>query len=544
MLKEVLMLIGPWLTTWEDWRKLERLNKATHEWSHFEDAAICLFGLWQECTTSLNEMQWQMLYNYDTDFPGFECLFYNPVPFLGDILKKSAYEQREQNRGILYRSFLELSDLSEKIVENAFREGNRIRRDPLPILGVNQWLLINCEDTDSLGMNCIPPYYFLKFAVPKGLKIVLVDHNRKPNKYSKGWIAETYHAVGRAAALGLSGLIVYNNNGRVAEQVLKSFVCALEEQKEGEFESPLEILSIPIREGFRDIDGYYARCMDIHLHRLRHQFALGKLRNLKFLNMGCVETENGAEDLGLMEVPYVCPNLKVLELGGYSGNAYLHDIQWPDNVYYGPHNCLNFDNLGHVRVGKTFPRVTGIHLGDYADSEAFLNSLNEGLFPSLRVLICRCLIIPLRMAGALTIGCPALRFLQIDGSDLVRHTYWHGLLKRLFVLIVYRKGNGSLILETGLFPVGCELRVLTIGYSGPFHDIPLCLEKILNVIDICLPKLEWLNVAVNPQRHRLSELELPDNLKRQFRQKSIVLSFIILRDRETFREEFIEHILI
>ncbi len=159
-LRKVLMLIGPWLT-WENWRKLERLNKVIHKWCRPEDAAISLFGLWQECTMSLSEMQRRMD-PYDC-FLLFESAFDNPVPFLGSLANEFNFLSHESESGVLYRSLLELPDFGEKIVGNAFRECNRIRRDPLPILRCNnQWLLINCNDTNGLEMNGIPPYYLLE----------------------------------------------------------------------------------------------------------------------------------------------------------------------------------------------------------------------------------------------------------------------------------------------------------------------------------------------------------------------------------------------
>ncbi len=134
--QNVLRLIGPLLTTWEDWCKLERLNKAIREWCHSEDAAICLFELWRECTMSLSEMR--RLQNYNTAFLAIEKYFDNPIPFLGGSGIYRGYTGVQGIRGSLYRSLLELSELQEKVVGNAFRKGSHIRRGPLPILGGSQ----------------------------------------------------------------------------------------------------------------------------------------------------------------------------------------------------------------------------------------------------------------------------------------------------------------------------------------------------------------------------------------------------------------------
>ncbi len=126
--------------------------------------------------------------------------------------------------------------------------------------------------------------------MPKGLKIVLVGpdastpYNPHSKLYPKGWIAETYKAVGRAAVLGLSGLIVYNCNEMLGVQILEPFVSALQEQKEREFESPLEILSFHPSssyayeyEGANPILARLRRRVGPLLRNMRDQFALGKL---------------------------------------------------------------------------------------------------------------------------------------------------------------------------------------------------------------------------------------------------------------------------
>ncbi len=532
-LKEGLMLIGPWLTTWEDWCKLERLNKAIREWCHSEDTAICLFGLWRERTMSLSEMR--RMHNYSTAFLAIEKYFDNPIPFLGGSDIYRGVTDVEGIRGSLYRSLLELSELEEKVVGNAFRKDSRIRRDPLPIMGSNQWLLIDWDNIIDSQSNCIPPYYCLKFAVPKGLKVVLA--RSYPVRGSlRGRIKRTCKAVGRAAALGMSGLILYDHSRSIVVQVLDSFVCALQEQKEGEFESPLEILSIPIAgEGFKSNEAIAMRLRDV-LRSLGHQFVLGKLRSLKYLNMGCVTSENDANGFGLMKVPYGCPNLQVLELGWHSGLENPLKFQWPDNVC-GPHNCLDFSDIDPFPVGKAFPRVTGIH-GDLEsfDSKRFVTFMKKGLFPSLRVLMCNGQMLEKGMAGALAISCPALRFLQIDMSDLGTngHADWCDLLKRLFVLVMNCFKRPQTIFETGSCPECCELRVLTIVYKDLckdwYHDLLLWLEELLNIIDICLPKLASLNVIFVKTYHNSStEVERRGNLKYRFRQKSVDLRFCLFR---------------
>ncbi len=261
MLK-VLEFIGPWLT-WDGWRKLGKLNKATREWCYSEDAAISLFGLWQEHTESLveiNQYLWdmgsrEMMSGWIDRKP--DVIFDNikTPPFVGcfvhffngDVDNSSVFAQRHSvSVGLaLYRSSLELSDLEKEIAGNSMYEGSIsscVRNDyddHLPMRGSDLWLLI----TSTRDSSSIPPYYYLKSAVPKGLKIVLdiVCWN------GLDWIGEMIEIIGRAAALELTGLVVYGAY-RDMTKILKLLVSALQEQEEG-FSSPLECLLLcPINE--------------------------------------------------------------------------------------------------------------------------------------------------------------------------------------------------------------------------------------------------------------------------------------------------------
>ncbi len=163
--------------------------------------------------------------------------------------------------------------------------------------------------------------------------------------------------------------------------------------------------------------------------------------------------------------------------------------------------------------------------------KTFVNDLVKGRFSSLRVLIC-CYdrfhyeVRPKPQQGlarVLSIGCPALRFLQIENRHLCADcpADWHDLFKRLFVLIVEHYDQGP-IFNVGLFPDGCELRVLTIEYLETDLDSLLWLETLLNIIDICLPKLVHLNFVWSLVEHASLAL-VWDNYKSQFRQKSVNL---------------------
>ncbi len=105
-LTAALNLVGPWLS-WQDWCKLEKLNKIIREWCHSEDASIGLFGLWQERTMSQYEAKRQLHRSSDAGFN-----FESPSPFLGLTSPYTGY-------AYVYRTLLQLSDLERKIVENA-----------------------------------------------------------------------------------------------------------------------------------------------------------------------------------------------------------------------------------------------------------------------------------------------------------------------------------------------------------------------------------------------------------------------------------------
>ncbi len=521
---KVLRLVGPWLA-WQGWRKLEKLNKVIREWCHSEDAAIGSLVLWQELTMSQYEMATQV------DMRVYNALnFENPIPFLGCIRTYHDHDDALEGTTTLYQSLLELSDLEKKIVGNASCTGRCVRSDPLRVKGVesDQWLLIDCSDLEET--NCIPPYFHLKFAVPKGLKIVLIDTKIYPFNDPCGYKQETYVAVGRAAALGLSGLVVYNYDPIVVVKVLESFVSTLQEQKEGEFQSPLEILSLPYlgrRLGNKKVYNTAVRdgCV---LPSLINEFVLGKLRNLKYLNLDYVDTKGKAEKFGLREVVlHACPNLQVLEQGWYSKYEYLQNIKLPDNVC-GPHNCIDFGFVDPFTSWKD-PHVIGIYGRNYSPKRTLATFLETNSFSSLGVLICTEPMADKEMVGALAINCPALRFLQIDYSDLYRwYADWHELLKRLFVLILNVPCMRAVLEQYPFcfFPKDCELRVLTMK-GGNGSELLLWLEELLNIIDVCLPKLLLLNVIFDRYNDgSLSEIAgFRGNLEHHFRQKSIDLRF-------------------
>ncbi len=513
----VLKLVGPWLS-WQDWRKLVKLNKIIREWCHSEDASIGLIGLWQERTMSRNKLERQLTPGGGGDF---NFLILSPFPFLALTFPNN----------YLYRSLLELSDLERKIVENGSLRVSGGEDD--------KWLRIDYADFDLHKTNYIPPYYHLKFAVPKGLKIAVSDPaehfiyiNDRFCVNPCGYRKEFYIAVGRATALGLSGLVVYWDNPTVTVLILESFVTALQEQKKGEFVSPLEILLFPsmlhrkyepeLRERLRRV-----------LSSLSRQTVLGKLRNLKYLHLEFLDTKTMAEKFGLRHLGHACPNLQILTLGLKLSTdfKYIRNVKLPDSVY-GPYNSIQLNrhaNLTDLNEGS--PHLIGIFVD--LDIPLFLKT---NLLPSLKVLIIRDDVLDEEAVGALATNCPALRFLRIYYSDLY-HWYatWNALLKRLFVLILdMRDGNkpDTRSLPIGCFPEGCKLRVLTVvGHDR--SDFYLWLDDLLGIIDVCLPKLCLLNVTFftyEMENDLLSEQDerREDNLKYQFNQKSVDLTFITL----------------
>ncbi len=454
----------------------------------------------------------------------FDLDFMNPIPFIGES------DLTIVSRESLCRSLLELSDLEEKVARNALNEGSCVRIDSLPIRGDDQWLLIDCDTSDFIK-HCIPPYYFLERAVPKGLKIVLVDVARC-NSFPLR-LRKVLKAVGRAVVLRLDGLIIYDEYGLLISIFLKSFISALQEQKDGEFESPLEVLSFNVLE--EDEGGRKYDILDISKYlcsKMIYGIGSGKLRNLKYVNIGFMElTELVKEYPRWWNLQYTCPNLQVLELWRNSDCDFPPSFQCPDNVY-GPHNCCVHITDNGCGLRRNYSSLLGLWI--IKIDEWFFADLAKGLFSSLRVLMCTDLWYmryhkPLQGLGrALYIGCPALQFLQIINSQLcaVRPTDWHGLFKRLLVLIVICMHEDP-IFDTALFPEGCELRVLTIVLRKSASNALLSwLETLLNSIDICLPKLLHLNVFWYYYKRQQLATAVRDNYISQFRQKSANLVFV------------------
>ncbi len=523
---KVLRLVGPWLTTWQDWSKIEKLNKVIREWCHSEDAAIGLFGLWQECTMSLYEMATQ---NNFMEFLARDTYFENPIPFVG----YSGGIGNAIHVKALHRSLWQLSDLEKRIVENASCTGSCVRHDPLPIKGgeTDQWLLIDCSDLEKTQENCIPPYYHLNFAVPKGLKIVLSDPDAYCFNDPSTRREEIYRTVGRAGALGLSRLIVYYDDPFVMVNVLESFVSTLHKQKAG-FVSLLEMLSFPYPERYWFREKEHNKMFRGFLTSLRNQFALGKLRNLKYLNIGFVNRNENA-GLDLRKVLYTCPNLQVLELGSCSNHEYyyLQNIKLLDTIH-GRHNSINFDSIDPFTAGKEQKAscLSEFDIGNNSlKRKRAIEGIQRGLFSSLKVILCQNELEDEKLTGALASGCRDLRLLQIYYSDFCCcNANWDELLKRLFVLIlkVHCKRNRPRPLQNCCFPEGCELRVLTV-YGDCCSNYLLWLEELMNIVDVCLPKLLLLNVLFYEyDTDSLSEIAKPrGNLEYHFRQKSIDLRF-------------------
>ncbi len=305
---KVLKFIGPWLS-WQDWRYVEKLDKATHKWCHSDDVAISLFGLWQERSKSLFEII-QQLWDLSSlsGLTPDSCFDNNQIPFLGSFYNLVLFPRGAGNGSVLYRSSLELSDLEEKIVEHGAHKGTScVRNDPLPIRKDDQWLLIS-DSHDHLKTDCIPPYYFLKIAVPKGLKIVLSIPYIGGSRY---WTAETFAAVGRAVALGATSLIVYEYGANDFVKLLYPFFSKLKEQKKGEF---VALESLSLHSSVTSYEGKPRKELSNGMVSL----ALHTLRSLKYLRLAFAKRQSLAEGFVLRSLPYTCPELKVLELGEHS----------------------------------------------------------------------------------------------------------------------------------------------------------------------------------------------------------------------------------
>ncbi len=416
---KILELIGPWLT-WTDWRKLEKLNKARHKWCYSKDAAKSLLGLWQELSKSLFEIAQEL-----PESPFDDTQF----PFLGTFNRKRSH--RNTVGLTLYRSSLELSELQEIIEGNVVHESSNscVKNDQLPIWGNDKWLLITLtKDKDD-----VPPYYYLKYAAPEGLKIVVAGNVMANvlysddltihgmNVMSSDWAIEAINAVGRAAALGLSGLIVYNSDHSMLK-VLEPFVSALQEQNDEAFSSPLEILEFRCMRA-----GYCGNVYNVTLDAMSEQFTLHKLCNLKYLQM--------------------CPMERLFDA----------EVSFKNGLF----PSLTVFICDQHPLARTSTPV-----------EQYQGLVDE-----------------------LALHCPDLRFLQIsiEYFSACSRSSCQVLLKKLFVLILQCHTLSAV--GDGFFPSNCEMRVITIACEDVHDELESYLRGFLSTIDRCLPMLVKLNIV-------------------------------------------------
>ncbi len=99
----VLPLVGWWLS-WQDWRNVEKVDKATHEWCQSEEATISLFGLWQERSKSLFEITPQLWdLSAQSGLHPDTCFDKNQIPFLGSCYNVHFYPRDFKSGGsVLY----------------------------------------------------------------------------------------------------------------------------------------------------------------------------------------------------------------------------------------------------------------------------------------------------------------------------------------------------------------------------------------------------------------------------------------------------------
>ncbi len=316
---------------------------------------------------------------------------------------------------------------------------------------------------------------------------------------------------------------------------MESFVTALQEQKEGEFISPLESLSFPYSNQCCDEQGLGEDFRRV-LTSLREQIVLGKLRSLKYLSLGFLKSIEMAEDFGLRVVAHAFPNLQVLALDRdlSSDFNYVSNIGLPDNVF-GAHNCINFNRDYLLTDWKEkSPQLIGLR-GKFSGVKLLVEGLwKTNVLSSLKVLIVSFGVLDKGAVDALAINCPALRLLEIHYLNLCCWPdTWNALLKKLFVLILHmrmRRMSELWSLSLGCFSEGCNLRVLTV-HGEYCSEFLLWLEERLNIIDVRLTKLFLLNVVFcshnKDNDYFISEDDerRRDNLKYHFNQKSVDLTF-------------------
>ncbi len=557
MLLKLLKFTGWWLSL-EDWRKIETLNKGIYAWYHSEDATMS-GRPWQERTLNLFEIIQDVHYQLYRDYFRHDLcimdwqppdtivdIFFgkNRIPFLGKRVNSVLFPKCKKYRNEVLWSSFELFTLEQKILGSALHdEGDCVRSGPLTISGSDQWLVVNLNSESYINLSryncanlnryncdekyCIRLCHYLKSDVPKGLKFFLnLSHYAHIPGPLRNWEVETLESIGRAASLKLGGLVV-RGNAKSMETLLVAFLSGLEDlHHKPQFTPPIEILS------FHPTDSQpYDGIIDV-MCKMRDEFDSHVYKNMKYLHLGFVDYFWQAVEVGVFDLPFSLPKLQLLELGEQNCHfEWPSNFQWPDR-FHGLNNLVLIEDIHPFLGWETLPNVTGVEFGTCMKKKKnVVASVKNGFLPFLKVLVCHG---PIRQPGlsdALAIGCPELRFLEIDMCDVCTDgdvDCSPDLLKRLFVLIVECGENHGISKVTNFFPEGCELRVLTIVYYEECFDIRSCVVEVLNIKDTCLPKLKKLNIVVTCKYiSRPDCCYWADEMRSYLRRKSIDLSCIV-----------------
>ncbi len=472
----LLKYVAPYLS-WVDWVELSAVDLATRKWCDSKDASRSLWGLWDE-------------------------LSQKPHPYFSP---EYAMDSRIDSRYTF--SELHVQDWRLLAVEESLKGGEvccggfncSLCRPTV----ANNWLVIWAEDMKDLSR--VPPYFMLPLSVPKEVKLHIIGSGelnyRPPSSIRRGGGCvvndraalhpRLLPAVGKAAALGLKGLVLTCNENE-ASIVLNSFLSTL--QTLGcRGTSPLQTLSFSSQ-----TNRWWAP--EYLVDRLSRAIVIdSRLPALRYLKFDLLEWVSV-----LQQVPIICRSLRVFEMG--ESFRYPSAFRWA-TLANGACDLITLRDMQPFCDCKTFPHLLTLCVGF---NHNIIPAIKAGSFPVLRSFNYspaydttsheaqeeEISVYP-GLIRALAEGCPNLRCLCINAPmrsmaelEAKGEPECQRLLKRLMKL-----GAISMIARLGVnldinFPVGCELKELVIGDVMDTVRAESCLESLLEIQPTHLPHLK------------------------------------------------------
>ncbi len=461
--------------SWADWECLSAVDLAMREWRDSKEASKSLWGLWDELSRK-------------------------PHPYFSP---RYDLDSRMDSRYTF--SELHVQEWRLLAVEESLKGGDAccggLNCSLCRPTVADNWLVIRAED--ALDLSRVPPYFMLPLAVPKELKLHFIGPGELnyypppgPGIHSVIHDHDTLNqrllpAVGKAAALGLNGLVLTCNENQ-ASIVLNNFLSTLQTLGCGGI-SPLQTLSFSSQITRWTVP----RCLvDRLASAIVEHCRLPALRYLKFDLLEWVSS--------LHRVPIVCRSLRVFEMGELF--RYPSDFRWALSEN-GACNLMTLRDMQPFSECKILPHLCTLCIGFNYN---IIPAIKAGLFPALRSFNYspafaltgheaqeeNISFYP-GLVHALAVGCRNLKCLCINAPKRVMAELEEGgdpecqrLLKRLVKL-----GAVTMIARPGLhldikLPVGCELKELIIGDAMDWMTAQSCLESLLEIQPTHVPHLK------------------------------------------------------